>query len=103
MKAIGASGDCMKHKTSPLKRRFNASNGGALRSTMATISTQRVQQFRTRQRTGKILLTIEVDEVLLVEALIEARLLYRHLADDHRAITRALEKAVAAFCKEQTL
>ena len=42
------------------------------------ISTQRVQQFRTRQRTGKILLTIEVDEVLLVEALIEARLLYRH-------------------------
>jgi hypothetical protein len=43
------------------------------------------------------------DEVLLVEALIEARLLYRHLADDHRAITRALEKAVAAFCKEQTL
>jgi hypothetical protein len=67
------------------------------------ISTQRVQQFRTRQRTGKILLTIEVDEVLLVEALIEARLLYRHLADDRGAITRALEQAVAAFCKEQTL
>jgi hypothetical protein len=70
---------------------------------MATISTQRVQQFRTRQRTGKILLTIEVDEVLLVEALTEARLLYHHLADDRGAITRALEKAVAAFCKEQTL
>jgi len=49
------------------------------------------------------LLTIEVDEVLLVEALIEARLLYLHLADDRGAITRALEKAVAAFCKEQTL
>src|SRR4029453_2272504 len=74
-----------------------------VRSTMATISTQRVQQFRTRQRTGKILLTIQVDEVLLVEALIEARLLYRHLADDRGAITRALEKAVAAFSKEQTL
>jgi hypothetical protein len=70
---------------------------------MATISTQRVQQFRTRQRTGKILLTIEVDEVLLVEALTEARLLYHHLADDRGAITRALEKAVVAFCKEQTL
>jgi hypothetical protein len=103
MKAIGVSGDCMKQKTSPLKRRFNTSNGGALRSTMAIVSTQRVQQFRTRQRTGKILLTIEVDEVLLVEALVEARLLYRHLADDRGAITRALEKAVAAFSKEQTL
>jgi len=56
------------------------------------MSTQRVQQFRTRQRTSKILLTIEVDEVLLVEALVEARLLYRHLSDDRRAITRALEK-----------
>jgi hypothetical protein len=43
------------------------------------------------------------DEVLLVEALIEARLLYLHLADDRGAITRALEKAVAAFSKEQTL
>jgi len=74
-----------------------------VRSTVATISTRRVQQFRTRQRTGKILLTIEVDEVLLVEALVDGRLLYRHLADDHVAITRALEKAVAAFCKEQTL
>jgi hypothetical protein len=41
--------------------------------------------------------------VLLVEALIEARLLYLHLADDRGAITRALEKAVAAFSKEQTL
>jgi len=70
---------------------------------MAAISTQRVQQFRTRQRTGKILLTIEVDEVLLVEALVESRPLYQHLADDRGAITRALEKAVAAFCKEQTL
>jgi hypothetical protein len=43
------------------------------------------------------------DEVLLVEALIEARLLYRHLADDRGAITRALEKAVTAFSKAQTL
>jgi len=66
---------------------------------MATISTQRVQQFRTRQRTGKILRTIQVDEVLLVEALVESRLLYRDLADDRGAITRALEKAVAAFCE----
>ena len=70
---------------------------------MAISTQRRVQQFRTRQRTGKILLTIQVDEVLLVEALTEARLLYRHLADDRGAITRALEKAVAAFCKEQTL
>src|SRR5215475_1816593 len=86
-------------ETSPLKRRFKASNGSALKSTMATISTQRVQQFRTRQRAGKILLTIQVDEVLLVEALVESRLLYRDLADDREAITRALEKAVAAFCE----
>src|SRR5262245_62858167 len=100
------SADCPRRGSddrarSPLKRRFKASNRSALKSTMAT--TQRVQQFRTRQRTGKILLTIQVDEVLLVEALVESRPLYQHLADDRGAITRALEKAVAALCKEQTL
>src|SRR5215831_7465166 len=89
------SADCPRRGSddrarSPLKRRFKASNRSALKSTMATISTQRVQQFRTRQRTGRILLTIEADEVLLIEALTEARLLYRHLADDRGAISRAL-------------
>jgi hypothetical protein len=66
---------------------------------MSTAVAERVRLCRVRQRNGEIRVTITADEALLVEA----RLLYRHQADDRGAITRALEKAVAAFCKEQTL
>jgi hypothetical protein len=39
---------------------------------------------------------------MLVEALIDARLLYRHQSEDCHAIARALSRAVAAFIKENS-
>jgi hypothetical protein len=68
---------------------------------MSTAVAERVRQCRARQRNGEIRVTITDDELLLIEALVEARLLHRHQADDRGAITQALEKAVAAFCKER--
>ena len=57
-------------------------------------SAARTARWRERHRTGRIPLSIEVDEVALTEALIEHGLLDRNQADDRLALAKAVEHAL---------
>lgn len=60
---------------------------------MSTVSF-RVREHRARQKAGRVVLAVEVDEVKLVAALIDSRLLDATAADDREAIERATEKLI---------
>jgi hypothetical protein len=54
----------------------------------------RVQRFRKRQRSGCALFSIEANEAALIDKLIDAGILHPADADDHKAVEKALERAV---------
>jgi hypothetical protein len=56
--------------------------------------------WRQRQRTGKIVLRLEVDEASLTVGLVDAGLLDPLVADDKHAITAAAQQALVRFCEE---
>ena len=56
------------------------------------------REWRRRQKSGRILLPIEVDEAALVAMLVERRWLDPLRADDRKSVTTATERALAAIC-----
>jgi hypothetical protein len=56
--------------------------------------------YRTRQKTGSIIIPVLVCETKLVAALVEARLLSPLQADDRVALERAVQKMIEIFCEE---
>jgi hypothetical protein len=54
--------------------------------------------WRAREKAGRILLKLEVDEAELVVGLIDAGLLDPLVADDRCAITAAAQRALVQFC-----
>jgi hypothetical protein len=61
-------------------------------------STLPTRRWRDRERSGRILLRLEVDEAALVVGLIDRVLLDPLHADNRAAVTRAAERALAVFC-----
>lgn len=59
----------------------------------AKTDAERQAEYRERQRKGRISITISIDHVSVVEALIAKGSLDRKQYDDKRAIRRALEGA----------
>src|SRR5262245_50271183 len=53
--------------------------------------------WRARERAGRCLLKIEVDEAQLVVALVDAGLLDPRIADDRAALTEAAQRALALY------
>lgn len=54
--------------------------------------------WRARGRAGRCLLKLEVDEVALAIALVDAGLLDPNIADDRAALTTAAQQALVRFC-----
>jgi hypothetical protein len=54
--------------------------------------------WRRREKSGRILLRIEVDEAALAAMLVERRWLDPLLADDRKSLTAAAERVLATFC-----
>lgn len=54
-----------------------------------------------RRRSGLRVFHIEVDEALVSDMLVTAKLLDPQQADDHAAITTALERLIELFAKER--
>jgi hypothetical protein len=52
----------------------------------------RMRRYRARQKTGRRVVHVEIDDVAHVEALIAARLLHPQRGDDPVAIAAAIEK-----------
>jgi hypothetical protein len=61
---------------------------------MANSSAIRQRRYRDRQRGGRVVLTVEVDEVALSEALLAAGFISPEHADDRQALETALEYVV---------
>jgi hypothetical protein len=57
----------------------------------------RVREHRARKRSGVALITVAVDEVALVAALVEAGLLDVNMADDQGAIIDSVERLLEIF------
>jgi hypothetical protein len=55
--------------------------------------------WRRREKSGRILLRIEIDEAALAAMLVGHKLLDPLLADDRRSLTTATERALAALCE----
>ena len=53
--------------------------------------------WRAREKAGRCLLTLEVDEAELVVALVDAGLLDPRIADDRAALTEATQRALALY------
>jgi hypothetical protein len=53
--------------------------------------------WRAREKAGRCLLTLEVDEAELVVALVDAGLLDPRIADDRAALTEAAQRALALY------
>jgi hypothetical protein len=54
--------------------------------------------WRRREKSGRILLRIEIDEAALAAMLVGHKLLDPLLADDRKSLTAATERALAALC-----
>jgi hypothetical protein len=54
----------------------------------------RQQRYRARVRDGRVVLTVEVDEVALSEALVATGFISPEYADDRQALETALEYVV---------
>jgi len=63
-------------------------------------SAARMARLRERHRTGRIPLSIEVDEVALTETLIEHGLLDRAQADDRLALAKAVEHVLDVLIRD---
>ena len=61
-------------------------------------SARYTREYRRREKTGRILLRIEVDEAALVAMLVEHKWLNPLRADDRKSVTSATELALAAIC-----
>jgi hypothetical protein len=59
----------------------------------------RLRRHRERQKAGRLCVTVEIDEVALAVALIDAKLLPPELENDRAAIKRALEQAIDTWIK----
>ncbi len=66
-------------------------------TTTARRSSSRMRRHRARQRAGRLVLAVEVDEVGLVELLIETGRLSRDRSEDRKAITDATTKLLASL------
>jgi hypothetical protein len=60
----------------------------------------RIARYRERQRNGRFVLTIEADEIELVDLLIAQELLSENLADDKSAIQEATTKMLELILTE---
>jgi len=60
-----------------------------------------MRAYRRRMRAGRTLVTIEIDEVLLIDGLVEARLLEPSLSDSKHAIDKAASRFVEIILKEK--
>jgi hypothetical protein len=70
------------------------------RADLGLISTDRVRKHRARRRAGKVSLSIEADEVALLEFLAQARLLDPLQDHDRDALARAVERLLALMTAE---
>lgn len=55
----------------------------------------KMRRYRARRAAGKVVLSVEVDDVDLAERLVEAGFLSRGLADDRQALKEAAERYLA--------
>jgi hypothetical protein len=55
------------------------------------------RRWRARERNGRVLLKIELDEAALTLALIDANLLAINKADDRKALTAATQRVLERF------
>lgn len=65
-------------------------------------STDRMRQHRARKADGKVMLLVEVDELMLADMLVMAGLLDRN-NDDREVLTNAVVKFLEAAILESTL
>jgi hypothetical protein len=61
-------------------------------------STLRTRRWREREKNGRILLRLELDEAALVVGLVDRNLLDPLVADERGAIATAAAKALKIFC-----
>jgi hypothetical protein len=66
---------------------------------MATAAA-RMERYRARQRTGRIIVPVEIDDVIVIDALILAGLLAEDARDDRVAIGRAIEALISVTMRE---
>ncbi|UVC17583.1 hypothetical protein [Mesorhizobium onobrychidis] len=55
----------------------------------------KMRRYRARRAAGKVVLSVEVDDVDLAERWVEAGFLSRRLADDRQALKEAAERYLA--------
>jgi hypothetical protein len=82
----------VKHVSSTPQR------GGSLHP--VSTATERVRQHRLRKAENRILLVLDVDKVLLADALVEARLLDFNKTDDEDALREAALRFMKIFTQE---
>jgi hypothetical protein len=68
--------------------------------TQANPDAVRARRYRQRQRNGMLVLTIEANETILAQALVEARLLRSEHIDNRPAIAHAAQKLMDIFARE---
>jgi hypothetical protein len=61
----------------------------------------RYREYRQRRKAGRIVITLEIDEVRSAQALVEANCLDPLLADDRDAIEQAAQKFWNIVCEER--
>jgi hypothetical protein len=59
------------------------------------MSADKMRRYRARRAAGKVVLSVEVDDVDLAERLVEAGFLPRRLVDDREALRQAAERYLA--------
>ncbi|OWO94518.1 hypothetical protein B5E41_12190 [Rhizobium esperanzae] len=66
---------------------------------MSATSTARQRRYRSRQKAGRRVIMLEVDEVELAAVLEKLRFLNPLNADDDEAVQRALQNLLGVLCR----
>ena len=67
------------------------------------LSRQRQKLYRDRQRAGVIVLPLPVDQVVLADALVEAKFLHENDSDNRAKVVAALAHVIDLWCQRMSV
>jgi hypothetical protein len=67
------------------------------------MSAARQKRYRDRQRAGVTVLPLPVDEVVLADALVEAKFLHENDSDDREKVVAALAHVIDLWCQSMSV
>ena len=67
------------------------------------LSRQRQKLYRDRQRAGVIVLPLPLDQVVLADALVEAKFLHENDCDNRKKVVAALAHVIELWCQSMSV